>query len=181
MKALATLLAVALLGAPTVGAAQTAWISSFVDEPPEAKVAAFVWLAAGCQDRAKALINNAPNAMAIACDETVPISPTEYRRIVELGVMTGVVNWCEPDVGEAELSTPWLVAVLDRANTDLKGKAWPDQTTSLYASRLTGVASGYTMTLLQRGAGDCTPEQKIVAHRDLDAWLARDKAAHPAG
>jgi hypothetical protein len=157
---------------PAVAALDAPWPLASLPRPTDAQVTAFDFAAAGCLGPLTGEYGQGPKDNGASCQRGLRLSLGEARRVVELGLVSGAVRWCDPKADTVTPSSPWM-ATLGQVSMTSAGGAW-DPAIGQAPSLIHGLAQGMARRLLGARGKACSATDRAAASQALLVLVQRD-------
>lgn len=161
-----------LLATPVTAPAQDAWTATLTQRPTDKQVEQFMWGAAGCLGTATQI----PKLRGFEQCDALPLPLPQGRRIVEMGIVSGGMYWCDEDQALQTPDRPWA-ATMAELRTPPEGGVWPGDLRR-FVMILHGIGQGWSSAGLEKSRGHCTAADRATALVEMNARIARYRAGH---
>lgn len=172
MKAFAAFVGILLLATPAIAPAQDAWAATLTERPTDRQVEYFMWAAAGCLKDGPAVAR----LQGFEDCKTLPLPLPQGRRIVEMGIVSGGIYWCDEDQSLHTPERPWA-ATMAELRAPPEGGRWPGDLRR-FVMTLHGIGQGWSSAGLQKSRGACMAADRATALSEMNARIARYRAGH---
>lgn len=131
-----------------------------------------MWAAAGCLGASTRI----PKLRGWEDCNVLPLPLPQGRRIVEMGIVSGGMYWCDEDQSNHATDRPWT-ATMAELRTPPEGGHWPGDLRR-FVMTLHGIGQGWSSAGLQRTRGDCTAADRATARSEMNDRIAGYRAGH---